>query len=96
MNAVTVKRSGDTMIIGEQPQLIVNLKDQNNFISVEGKKIPYKREVAFSEDLLEGKRKEVFETAIKHYYHQACLVAEGYLFVEKHLPQMNTTIREVK
>lgn len=96
MSTVTVMRSGDTLVIGEQPQLIVDLKEQNNFICVKDKKIPYKREVAFSEDLLEGKREAVFDTAVRHYYHQACLVAEGYLFAEKHLPQMNTTIREVK
>lgn len=96
MSTIAVMRSGDTLIIGEQPQLIVDLKEQNNFICVKDKKIPYKKEVAFSEDLLEGKRKAVYESAVKHYYREACRVAEGYLFAEKHLPQMNTTIREVK
>lgn len=93
---LTVKRSGNTLVIGEQPQLIVDLKEQKNFIYVNDKKIPYKKEVALSEDLLEGKRKDVYESAVKHYYREACRVAEGYLFVEKHLQQMNTTIREVK
>ena len=93
---LTVKRSGNTLFIGEQPQLIVDLKEQKNFICVNDKKIPYKKEVAFSEDLLEGKRKAVYESAVKHYYSEACRVAEGYLFAEKHLPQMNTSIREVK
>ena len=93
---LTVKRSGNTLVIGEQPQLIVDLKEQKNFIYVNDKKIPYKKEVALSEDLLEGKRKVVYESAVKHYYREACRVAEGYLFAEKHLPQMNTTIREVK
>ena len=93
---LTVKRSGNTLVIGVQPQLIVELKEQKNFIYVNDKKIPYKKEVALSEDLLEGKRKDVYESAVKHYYREACRVAEGYLFVEKHLQQMNTTIREVK
>lgn len=93
---LTVKRSGNTLVIGEQPQLIVDLKEQKNFIYVNDKKIPYKKEVALSEDLLEGKRRDVYESAVKHYYREACRVAEGYLFVEKHLQQMNTTIREVK
>ena len=93
---LTVKRSGNTLVIGEQPQLIVDLKEQKNFIYVNDKKIPYKKEVALSEDLLEGKRKDVYESAVKHYYREACRVAEGYLFVEKHLQQMNTNIREVK
>ena len=93
---LTVKRSRNTLVIGEQPQLIVDLKEQKNFIYVNDKKIPYKKEVALSEDLLEGKRKDVYESAVKHYYREACRVAEGYLFVEKHLQQMNTTIREVK
>ena len=96
MSTVTIKKSGDTMIIGDHPQLIVNLQSQENFIYVNGKKIPYKREVVFSKDLLEGKRKEVFETAVKYYYHQACQVAEGYLFVEKYRLNLNTTIRELK
>lgn len=96
MSKITIKKSGDTMIIGDHPQLVVNLKNQKNFINVNGKKIPYKREVAFSKDLLEGKRKAVFDTAIKHYYRQACQVAEGYLFVEKYIPQVNTTNREIK
>ena len=93
---LTVKRSGNTLVIGEQPQLIVDLKEQMNFIYVNDKIIPYKKEVALSEDLLEGKRKDVYESAVKHYYREACRVAEGYMFVEKHLQQMNTTIREVK
>lgn len=96
MSTVIVKRSGDTLIIGEQPQLIVDLKEQNNFICVNGKKIPYKREVVFSKDLLEGKRKAVYDSAIKHYYRQACQVAQGYLFVEKHMPKVNVTNREFK
>ena len=94
MSTVTVMRSGDTLIIGKQPQLIVDLKEQNNFICVKDKKIPYKREVAFSKDLLEGKRQAVFDTAVRHYYHQACQVAEGYLFAEKYMPNMNVTNRE--
>ena len=75
MKTLTVKRSGNTLVIGEQPQLIVDLKEQKNFIYVNDKKIPYKKEVALSEDLLEGKRKDVYESAVKHYYREACRVA---------------------
>ena len=96
MGTVAIKKSGNTMIIGEQPQLIVDLENQKNFINVNGKKIPYKREIAFSTDLLEGKRKAVFDTAVQHYYRQACQVAEGYLFMEKYQAKANSTVREVK
>ena len=96
MGTVAIKKRGNTMIIGEHPQLIVDLENQENFINVNGKKIPYKREIAFSKDLLEGKRKAVFDTAVQYYYHQACQVAEGYLFVEKYQAKANSTVREVK
>lgn len=96
MSTVTIKKNGNTMIIGDRPQLIVDLKNQKNFIDINGKKIPYKREVVFSKDLLDGKRKAVFDTAVQHYYRQACQVADGYLFVEKYRSHANTTVREVK
>ena len=38
MSTVTIKRSGNTMIIGDRPQLIVDLKNQKNFIDINGKK----------------------------------------------------------
>ena len=82
-------RNGETLVIGEQPRLIVNLKDQKNYIEVNGRRIPYKREVAFSKDLLEGKRKAVFDTAINHYYRQACQVADGYWVAERYIPKIN-------
>lgn len=91
-----VERKGNLMMIGEQPKLVVDLKSQDNYIEIQGKKISYKREVTFSEDLLNGERKEVYETALKHYYRQACQVAEGLLFVEKHFSEANLTVREVK
>ena len=30
MSNITVMRNGETLVIGEQPRLIVNLKDQKN------------------------------------------------------------------
>ena len=32
MSTVTIKRSGNTMIIGDRPQLIVDLKNQKNLL----------------------------------------------------------------
>lgn len=68
---------GERLVIGESPQLIVNLDSQENYIVVDGEKHPYLREVALSEDLLEGKRQNVLESAVWYYYDQACRIAEG-------------------
>lgn len=96
MKTITVKRQGNTIVIGDSPQLIVDLETQQNYILAYGKKIPYKREVRFSGDLLSGKRKNVYETAVRHYYQQACTVAEGIKIAEVYRPTMNTTTREIK
>lgn len=96
METLSVKRNGSKMVIGDMPQLIVDLDNQDNYLVVNGKKIPYQREVNLSADLLSGKRKNVYATAIRHYYCQACEVAEGIRVAEAYRPTMNTTTREVK
>lgn len=55
----------------------VNLISQENYILVDGQKQPYLRKVAFSRDLLEGKRENVLESAVNYYYTQACEIAQG-------------------
>lgn len=91
-----VKYEDDKLFIGENPQLVVDLKTQNNYIEVDDRKIPYHREIQLSKDLLEGKRANVFQTAVNHYYKQACSVAEGVLIAEKYRSKANRTVREVK
>ena len=59
------------------PQLVVDLKTQNNYIIYQGGKIAYHREIGLSRDLLAGKRENVLDTAIQHYYEQACQVVQG-------------------
>ena len=49
---IEMRREGNRLIIGDSPQLIVNLDSQENHLLVEGKLRPYYREVAFSQDLL--------------------------------------------
>ena len=93
---VKVMMDGDIMTIGDFPRLIVDLKHQNNYIEIQGRRIPYKREVIFSKDLLSGKRKNVYETAVKYYYDQACQVAEGIQIAESYRPIVNITRRELK
>ncbi len=66
--AILVRQEKDVLYIGDMPQLIVDLKNQNNYIVYQDKKIPYHREICLSRDLLEGKRKNVFDTAIRYYY----------------------------
>lgn len=95
-NKIRVKIDGDIMYIGNKPKLVVDLKNQQNYIEMKDRKIAYNREVLFSKDLLEGKREQVFQTALNRYYHQACEVATGMEFAEKYRAKANTKIREVK
>lgn len=37
-----------------------------------------------------------FNTAVNHYYKQACSVVEGILIAEKYRSKANGTVREVK
>lgn len=69
--------------------MIVDLDSQQNYIEYEGKKIPYQREIAFSADLLSGKRKNVFCTAVHYYYEQACRMVEGLKIAEQYRSLMN-------
>lgn len=78
MGKVKVQVRDDKLIIGESPELIVDLKDGSSYIQVHNQKIPYMKKIRLSEDILNGKRKNVFETAVSYYYDQACKVAEGY------------------
>ena len=96
MQEIQVTRMGDILIIGSTPQLIVNLKNQKNYIEYDSKKIPYQREIVFGEDLLEGRRKNVFQTAIRYYYGQACKFVEGLQIAEAYRSKVNTTIREIR
>lgn len=82
---ILVRREGAKVYIGEMPQLVVDLQTQENYIIYSEGKIPYHREIGLSEDLLAGKRANVLDTAIKHYYHQACLVVKGKQFADAYL-----------
>lgn len=52
MENVKFTRDGDKLIIGDDSQLIVDLKNQRNYIKVRGQLIPYYRKVLFSDNLL--------------------------------------------
>lgn len=93
---IEVRRDGNLLFIGGLPQLIVNLENQENYIKLQDRLIPYYREVTLSKDLLAGKRKNVFETALDYYYKQACDVAEGILAAEAYRSKANLTVREWK
>ena len=96
MQEIKTKRDGQWLFIGDAPLLVVNLGNQNNYILTNGRKLPYEREIALSPDLLAGKRQNVYETAIRHYYTQACQVAEGILIAEAYRAKANLTVRERK
>lgn len=74
---VSFRHEGDKLYIGDMPQLIVDLKTQNNCIVYQGGTIAYHRDIELSNDLLMGKRKNVLDTAINYYYTQACQVVKG-------------------
>lgn len=93
---VEMKRDGNKIIIGDSPQLIVDLKSQENYIKIDGKMIPYRKAVELSEDLLSGKRQNVLETAVYYYYQQARAIAEGIQIAEAYRKNINTTVREIK
>lgn len=96
VETITVKKEGNQLVIGDMPQLCVDLENQKNYIVVDGKKVPYRKEVTLSADLLSGKRKNVYATAVSYYYHQACKVAEGLRFAEAYRPLANKTVREIR
>lgn len=72
-----MKRQGNMIVIGDQPQLVVDLSSQKNYIKYKDMTIPYGRKVELSEDLLAGKRANVLNTAVNYHYCQACEVLEG-------------------
>lgn len=74
---IEMKRDGNKIIIGDSLQLIVDLENQENYIRINDKMIPYRKKVELSGDLLAGKRQDVLETAVRYYYEQACSIAEG-------------------
>lgn len=96
MQEIQVTREENILTIGKAPQLIVDLKNQRNYIEYDSKKVPYQREIVFGEDLLEGKRKNVFQTAIRYYYEQACKFVEGLQIAEAYRSKANTTTREIR
>ena len=81
----SVEMEGDRLYIGDSPQLVVNLKTQKNFIRC-------KKEIRLSPDLLEGKRPEVFKTAVGYYYQQACEIADGIQIARAYGRKANRTI----
>lgn len=82
--AILVRQEKEFVYIGDMPQLVVDLKTQNNYIVYKDKKIAYHREICLSRDLLEGKRKNVFDTAIRYYYEQACQVLANKCVAEEY------------
>ena len=96
MEHISIVINGNEIRIGQEPQLVVDVDTQDNFIETGGKRIPYHKKLFFSPDLLRGKRPEVFHAAAKFYYEQAAAVAEGYKAAEEMRGRWNTTVREIR
>lgn len=88
----SIEIEGDRLYIGDSPQLIVNLKTQENLICCKNENIPYKKEIRLSPDLLEGKRPEVLKTAVEYYYQQACEIADSIQIAREYGRKANRTI----
>ena len=93
---IEMKRDGNKIIIGDSLQLIVDLENQENYIRINDKMIPYRKKVELSGDLLSGKRQDVLETAVGYYYEQACSIAEGLQIAKAYRQYANTAVREIK
>jgi len=81
---VKMKREGNRLFIGKDPQLIVELETQENYIKTGDRLTESHRKVGLSPDLLAGKRGNVLETVVETYYLQACHVAEGIRVAEEY------------
>lgn len=55
---IKIKKEGDFLLIGESPQLVVNLNTQENHIQTSLKRISYKKKVVFSKDFLRENEKK--------------------------------------
>lgn len=93
---IEMRRDGNKIIIGDSSQLIVDLENQENYIRINDKMIPYRKKVELSGDLLAGKRQNVLETAVGYYYEQACSIAEGLQIAKAYRQHANTAVREIK
>ena len=78
MENIRIQVSDDKLIVGEMPKLVIDLKGEENYIETKGQRIPYRKRIRVSRDLLQGKRANVMQTAMMHYYRQASDIAEGY------------------
>jgi hypothetical protein len=81
MKQIRVRRTGSKLEVGIHPKLVIDLDGGGNYIETECQKIPYRKNIRISQDLLQGKRTDVMQTVINHYYAQACDIAEGYKII---------------
>lgn len=79
---IKVEKKNIGFVVGEFPKLVINLQTGEHWIFLGEKKIPYKKKIAFSEDLLHGKRRSVLETAIQYHYEKACEIARNTVKAE--------------
>lgn len=96
MENIRIQKQRDKLIIGDKPQLVVDLKNQNHYIIFQDMTIPYKKRIEFSQDLLGGKRENVLYTALNYFYTDACEEAEGVSIAREYRQRINTTVREIR
>ena len=90
--SLSMKILDSKLYIGESPQLVVDMKNQNNYIHYENEDFPYKKEVRLSPELLQGKRERVLQTALRYYYEDAIEIAEALQIAREYGKRANRTI----
>lgn len=78
MENVRIQVLHDKLIVRDMPRLVIDLNGRKNDIETEQQKIPYRKSIRVSKDLLQGKRANVMQTVMMYYYWQASHIAEGY------------------
>jgi len=82
MENISIQVLHNKLIVGNMPRLVIDLNGGENYIETEQQKIPYRKSIRVSKDLLQGKRTNVMQTAMMYYYQQASAIAEGYKRLE--------------
>lgn len=95
MENLKFRKRDHLLIVGDSPQLVIDLNRGEHYILMGKIRIPYRKEIRFSPDLLRGERENVMRTALEFYYGQACDIAEGYELAAAYRKKANLQIREL-
>lgn len=96
MEKIKIQVIHDKLIVGEIPRLVIDLNGGENYLETENQKIPYRKKIGISRDLIQGKRSNVMQTAMMYYYQQASRIAEGYKKIADYHDRINIDVKEIR